>query len=760
MYETNHPNHAGQCRSDTDNTHGAGMTYTDYQFDIECLPNLFTLIAHRLDDDSRWKFIISPWENQGRELNFFLHQLKESNGRMVGYNNVGYDYPMVHFIMTYNGNVDNTMLYTKSRAIVTADFNDRSHQIWDNERFIPQIDLMRVHHFDNKAKLTSLKLLEFNMRMNSIEELELDFDYPVKQGDIPVVLKYNDHDVTATGEFYKYSKAEIAFRDALTQKYGKDFSNHNDTKIGQDFFVMELAKKGIKAGKWNQTYRSHINVGEIILPYIKFDRPEFNEILNFFRETVINPEMIKGFFGSRDKSQSKCTAMITRGLADAMDPNDVTVYYTDKTKSTYAQLDSSKQISHMTPVNIHCEINGFRFDFGAGGIHGSILNTVVIPNSNQKLKDSDVSSYYPNLAIKNRLYPLHLGETFCDVYLAVYEQRKQYEKKTAENNMLKLALNGVYGKSNDKHSPFYDPQYTMAITINGQLLLCMLAEKLMALPRLQMVQMNTDGLTYLYPAELDEEVCRLASWWESLTKLELEHVEYSKMAIRDVNSYLAVTKPYIDKKSGKLTKPKIKRIGAYAYERASENPGTRELPWHKDHSAVVIAKAAEAALVRGENIEKFIRNHLSVDPLDFMLRTKINRSDSLVLETPVMWGNDVVSTSVKPMQRVTRYFISNSGGYLIKLMDPTDEQCKNWAAANHWRHKVNGTHKVSKKAPSGMYIQCKPPTEKPPIRRTGVDAGFKVTIANNLTGLDMSDVNIDYYVNRARKLVDPLLRNQ
>jgi len=66
------------------------------------------------------------------------------------------------------------------------------------------------------------------------------------------------------------------------------------------------------------------------------------------------------------------------------------------------------------------------------------------------------------------------------------------------------------------------------------------------------------------------------------TRLEFEHVLYQKMCIANVNSYIAVTQ------SGK-----VKRIGAYAYERASENPGTRELPWHKDHSAVVIAKAAE-----------------------------------------------------------------------------------------------------------------------------------------------------------------------
>ena len=736
------------------------MKYTDYGYDIECLPNLFTIVITRIEDGDSWTFVISPWLNQGKELNVLLNQIMLSNGRMVGYNNLGYDYPMVHLIMDYSGSVNNQILYNKSKSIIDADFNDRSHFLWDNERRIPQLDLMRIHHFDNAAKRTSLKLLEFNMMMDSIQELELDFNAPVKPSDLPVVLKYNTHDVNATIDFYNASLSAIEFRDNLTEKYSKDFTNHNDTKIGQDFFVMELAKHGIKASKWNQTIRERIDVGEIILPYVKFETPQFTEVLEFFRGTVIDPETIKGFFGSRDKSKSKCTAKITRGLADSMKPSDVKVYYTDKTVSTYDKLNNDKTIDFLRPVNIHCMMNGFRFDFGAGGIHGSIHNEVVVPGVNETLRDSDVASYYPNLSIANGLFPFHLSDVFCAVYKGIYEQRKTYGKGTPENGMLKLALNGVYGKSNDKHSPFYDPQYTMAITINGQLLLCMLAEKLMQIPNLRMVQINTDGLTYVCPNEYIKLADKISSDWEKLTNLELEHVDYSKMAVRDVNNYLAVTKPYVDK-NGKLKPPKVKRIGAYAHERASENPGTRELPWHKDHGGVVIAKAADAALVRGHNIEQFIRSHIKTNPLDFMMRTKVNRNDGLVLETPVKWGDDVVSTKSESLQKINRYYASKKGGYLIKILEPTDAQKADWLVKPHWRHKVNGQHKMSKKAPSGLYVRCEPPTPEPPLRRIGVDSGQMVTMCNELDTYEFTLidelVDINYYVKKTRKLVDELL---
>lgn len=677
--------------------------HTDYGYDIECLPNFFSIIITRVTDRSSWQFIITPWCNQGKELNMFLTHLRNSNGRMVGFNNLAYDYPMVHMIMSYSGMVTNEILYSKSQSIINADFNDWSHQIWDADRFIPQIDLLKVHHFDNPNKRTSLKLLEFNMRMDSIEELEFDFTKPVRPTQTDIILDYNDHDVNATNLFYKYSEEALLFREELSTKYGKDFMNHNAGKIGQDIFISYLKKAGLNVGKWNQTYRSHIKLVDVILPYIKFDRPELNEVLQFFKEAVVNPEKIKGFF-----------------------------------------------------KGVNCVVDGFQFDFGAGGIHGSINREVILADENVAIIDIDVSSYYPNIAIVNKFFPLHLSEAFCEVYLTVYNERKKYPKKTSINNAYKEALNVAYGNSNNKHSPFYDPQYTLSITMNGQLLLCMLAEQLMKIPDLKMIQANTDGLTFSLGRKHLDHMRSVCTWWEKLTGLELEHVNYSRMAVRDVNSYLAVTQPY-QGKDGKLVPPKVKRIGAYAYIRAEEDSGTRELPWHKDHGAIVVAKAAEAALVRGENIESFIRRHLTVCPLDFMLRTKINRKDKLILETPVMWGDTVVTTRQQEQQRVTRYYVSKDGGYLIKLMDPTVDQIKKWKMGNHWRHVTTGAHKMASKQPSSRWEKCEPPTPEPPIRRTGVEAGHRVTVCNRLAGLDMSNVDIGYYVDRTRKLVDPLL---
>lgn len=65
-------------------------------------------------------------------------------------------------------------------------------------------------------------------------------------------------------------------------------------------------------------------------------------------------------------------------------------------------------------------------------------------------------------------------------------------------------------------------------------MLSMLAERLMDIDKLQLIQINTDGLTVKLHKHLLELYYNICKEWEELTKLQLEYAEYSKMVIRDV----------------------------------------------------------------------------------------------------------------------------------------------------------------------------------------------------------------------------------
>jgi hypothetical protein len=572
----------------------------DYIYDIETFPNVFTLALEHANAPIKWSFEISDWRNDSRDIIDFLQYLKDTNARMVGFNNLGFDYPVLHTLIRM-GRSDANTLYQKAMAIINSQDEDGSkwmHQVNPSDRFVEQIDLFKIHHFDNKARATSLKVLEFNMRSDSIEDLPFPVGTVLNQQQTEVLHRYNKHDVDQTKKFYHQTLDMIQFREELTRKYDRDFMNHNDTKIGKDYFVMKLEEAGVacydfgpKGRTPRQTKRPVIALKDAILPWIQFEHPEFNRVLNWLKAQSIT-----------------------------------------ETKGVFTDLTAT--------------INGFTFVFGLGGIHGSVESEVIESDAESIIVDLDVTSYYPNLAITTGFYPAHLGKEFVSIYKYLFEQRKSYPKKSAESAMLKLALNGVYGDSNNQFSVFYDPLFTMSITLNGQLLLCLLAEGLMHIPGLRLIQVNTDGLTVKVPREHKLLVDMARAAWQLRTGLNLEEAVYKAMMIRDVNNYIGV-----------FENGSTKRKGAYEYD----------MGWHQNHGALVVAKVAEKVLVDGAPIRQTLQQW--PDIMDFMLRTKVPRSSRLAIE------RDGVTSQ---LQNITRYYIAEGGGRLFKWMPPLKAKPEQW----------------------------------------------------------------------------------
>ena len=96
------------------------------------------------------------------------------------------------------------------------------------------------------------------------------------------------------------------------------------------------------------------------------------------------------------------------------------------------------------------------------------------------------------------------------------------------NYVYKIILNSTYGLSNDKNSFLYDPQFTMFITINGQLTLMMLYEMIMeAIPEAIPLMQNTDGVETVIPRSKKDLYLEVCKQWEKITNLVLEHGTYS-----------------------------------------------------------------------------------------------------------------------------------------------------------------------------------------------------------------------------------------
>ena len=685
----------------------------DWIYDIETYPNCFTFTAMIEDGTGHHIFECSTRKNEVAGMFEFLDRCHRAKDRLVGFNNIGFDYPVVHDLLsvrekalTVSGKAVAVRAYKKAQMVIGAD-NIFQRMVKPSDEYVKQIDLFKIHHFDNKARSTSLKLLEFNMRSDTIEDLPYAVGTTLEDEQIDKLIEYNLHDVKETLKFYKHSLPMIRFREELTSKYKRSFLNHNDTKIGKDYFIMRLEeempescyKQVGQRRAIQQTKRDSIKIGECLFNYYDFKRPEFKAVVEWFKNQEITET--KGVFSNISEDElggvAEYAEMVTKRKKFFFKPSEETrakflsehpAGWIEETELK-AKKKGDKLFSYWghwnVADNLNVVINGFRFDFGTGGIHGSLRDIAVCEDDENMVIDADVSSMYPNIAIANRVYPEHLSEKFCDIYEDVYNQRKSYAKGTVENAMLKLALNGVYGDSNNQYSPFYDPKYTMSITINGQLSLCLLAEKLMDIDGLQIIQVNTDGITVKMPRNKRQQYDSVCAAWQKQVGLELEFAEYSKMIIRDVNNYIAV-----------YTNGKVKRKGAYQYE---------DLGWHQDQGGLVIRKAAEANILHGTDIREFIENHS--DDYDFMMRTKVPKSSKLML---------VMADGTEEQQQNTcRFYACKAGADLVKIMPALKDELE--------------------------------------PRRISIGSGWGMWVCNNVKDFDRKDLDYDYYIDAAEKLV-------
>jgi hypothetical protein len=205
------------------------------------------------------------------------------------------------------------------------------------------------------------------------------------------------------------------------------------------------------------------------------------------------------------------------------------------------------------------------------------------------------------------------------------------------------------------------------------------------------------------------------------------------MMIRDVNNYIA------EYEGGKL-----KRKGTYEYN----------VQYHQDPSSRIVAKAAEAYLVRGENITEFITNHR--DPYDFCIRAKVPRSNNLVMEWPAL-GVEL------PMANIVRYFVSKAGGTLTKI-SPAKGKAGTWkrkaGVSDAFYNQVITENKGDKLDVDGIAHDERIHTKNKSVYaegRTAMCKGWLSTDCSDMKNFDWSQINYDYYIAEAEKIVKPLL---
>ena len=513
--------------------------------DIETFANCFTLVVEDLEGNVL-EFVLHESRDDFDSLMSFLAE----KPAFVGFNWRSFDSQVIEEIWRKKLR-DPKQIYQYAQSVIEGLQEDRFNLPYPEWHITFQfLDIYLLMHYDNNARRTSLKWIEFTTRQKKLADLPYDHTTELTDKQVEELVKYNKYDVKVTKAFYEICKPQIELRKELYREYREPrLMNMSDSTIGSFIFSKILSDRlsiSEKELKKKRTNRSKIVVNDLLLKYISFETREFQSVKEFYEKVVV--------------------------------------------KAVGGEIKLKGVVEHSV------EFDGMSYDFGAGGLHGARGNNVYEADDNCEIWSIDAKSYYPHLSFLNSIYPEHLGAEFCDIFRDIYVERTKHAKGTAKNAGYKIVLNGSYGRTNSKYSFLYDPQMTLSICVNGQLTLCMLAEQVTKFGG-KVIMVNTDGIEIIVPKDKKEVILKACKDWELITGQVLEYEYYKKLFLRDCNNYIGI-----------FENGSVKRKGQFeTYEDIIENA-----TWHKNPSAAIIPKAINEYVVNGTPIEDTIMEENNV----------------------------------------------------------------------------------------------------------------------------------------------------
>jgi hypothetical protein len=525
------------------------------------------------------------------DIDLLYQFLKNSKGNwFVGYNSFEYDDQLLSYLYS----IYDSVCFSTSNEITQLMF-DKSMEIIEKKstRFTNKpfrsIDLMKVGNIMHK----SLKLIAVNLNWGTIQDLPIDPEVPVRKDQLETILKYNLNDVLITEELYQRLKPKISLRWEITDKYKINVISESDSGMANRLLEkMYCDKTGIKLNELKKirTPREIVHFENVIFEDIKFESKELQEELNELYG-------IKWF-----KSQPFFKKKIT--------------------------------------------FNGTSYTMGIGGLHSDDSPGKFEESNEIDIIDCDVSSMYPYIIVNHKMKPAHLTYDFLEIYKDLINRRIKAKKDgdVNEADTLKITVNSVFGKTLNENHWLYDPLVGLRTTVNGQLYMLMLIEKL-SLFGFKVISANTDGIVTIVPKK-DRALYNICcEEWCKITNFDLEFTEYKKYIRRDVNNYVTLKKDNKTKEKGIFSIETDLTKNYYALQQGVDKP--------------IVSKALYNYFIYGKPVKDTIME--SRDILDFCIAKKTD--NKFVNEFHYVEDGE---KRIESLQKTLRFFMSTQGGFLYK----------------------------------------------------------------------------------------------
>jgi hypothetical protein len=280
------------------------MSKSNWVMDIETMTDFFCAVFIHYKTEEQHVFIVSRFQNDFLSLMKFLKQNKDNKEYHISFNGIAFDSIVIQFILDNyqvmlksNYSVITSMIYTKAQEVIEAAHSQRFYEFIPRNLMIKQIDVFKLNHWDNPAKSSSLKWIQYTMDWENMEEMPISHrDHVDTLDKQKMIVDYCINDVLSTKQIMNLSSSQINLRATLTKEYKIDLYSASEPRISKELFKHFLSEKtGIPKWELNKlrTKRDKIIVKDIILPYIKFKTNTFNEILEKFKKLSFERQIIK-----------------------------------------------------------------------------------------------------------------------------------------------------------------------------------------------------------------------------------------------------------------------------------------------------------------------------------------------------------------------------------------------------------------------------------------------------------------------------------
>lgn len=551
-------------------------------FDIEVLKNVFTCTCKNTETKQITVFEISPRRVDIQGLVTFFYE----DYYFVGYNNIHYDNPILNYIIMlyrehyfdrYSTRELTESMFRMSQLVIdkNSDFD-----LWKEYKYAKNflsIDLLTMLY--SKALRVSLKEMQVTMQYKNVEEFVVDWHQDLPEKDIDRLISYNINDVESTEELLYRCKDLLELRIETEKDFGLPCLSLDRVNLGDRLLQLKVMEKTGLNKKQLENMKSpanYVDLEKVIFPWIKFESPILQKKLTDMKNQHYVSPGRKGYINTFIFGEMKVT-------------------------------------------------------IGVGGIHGDNGTCIIKPNEDELLLDSDVNSLYPSLMRMYHLYPPKLKDVLGQIFPQIIDDRLEFKRtgQKNKNETYKYMLNGVSGKMQDETSWLFSPFTVMQVRINGQLLLLMLAERLLKLG-CKLYQINTDGILYKLKKSKYEELQQVLKEWEKLTMLTLETEEFTQFYQLAINDYFGVE-----------PNNKIKKKGFFLTD-------------------IELGKGLTPKIIPEAIINYFVHNI----PVKDTIKSCKDICKFLQAEkTGKQW---TVEYNDQIQQRTNRFYVSNSGYYLWK----------------------------------------------------------------------------------------------